>query len=92
MPSFDAAAVAGIDVAEAIERAGVDQVQRNLARGIEVVPAEKEAEAELLAIVQRTGVVPVEVVAAIAAGTLKGPVGVGSLVGNVGIDALCVRD
>ena len=39
---FDAAAVARIDVAVAIELAGIHQVQRNLAGGIEVVPAEKK--------------------------------------------------
>ncbi len=87
---FDAAAVGRIDVAEAVEQAGVHQVQRNLAGGIEIVAAEDEAEAELLAVVQRAGVVGVDVVAAIAAGTLKRPVGVGAFVGDVGVDVLRV--
>ena len=45
---LDASAVGGIDVAEAVEQAGVHQIERNLAGRIEIVPPEDEAEPELL--------------------------------------------
>src|SRR5271157_3586866 len=57
---YDAPAVGGVDVPEAVHQAGGHQVERNLAGRIEVVAAEQEPEPELLVRVERLSEIGVQ--------------------------------
>ena len=88
---YDAPAVGGIDVPEAVEEAGGHQVERNLAGRIKIVAAEEEPEPEFLVRAERLGEVGVHIVAAVAEGILERAVGIGCVIGEVGVDGWDIR-
>jgi hypothetical protein len=66
--------VSRVNKSEPVEQALVDEIKRDLPARIEIVRAGENADADLLACVERSGVVGVEIVPAITAWILKRPV------------------
>ena len=86
-----AAAIVGVDVAEAVQAAGGDFVQRNLARRVEIVPAGVVLEAEAAPLVEPVRDAAGQIVARVAQGRLEGSIGVRALVGEQGVAMLQFR-
>src|SRR5262249_40095869 len=86
-----ASAIAGVYVAEPVHLAGIHQIERDLARGVEVVAAKEHTKTRLFVLIESPGVVRIDIVAAIAAGALKRSIGIRSFVCDVRIGLLDVR-
>src|ERR1039458_1542778 len=88
---YDPPAVAGVDVSEAVEEAGGNQIERNLAGRIKVVAAEQEPKPEFLVRAERLGEVSVHIVAAVAERILERAVRIRCVVGEVGVNGRDIR-
>ncbi len=83
MPAF-----AGIEVSEAVKSAGGDFKQRNLARGVVIVPAAVQFDGIGAAFAEPLREVGGEIVAAVIERLAKRTIGEAPLIGDEGIEAL----
>src|SRR4051794_10892643 len=84
---FYSSAIRRIDVAEPVENATANEVKRNLARRIKLIPPENKSESEFLGIAQRLRVVRVHVVAPIPPGILEWTIGIRCFISHIRIHA-----